>query len=216
MIPALHLACIILLAYLIGSVPTSIIIGKVFFHKDIREHGSKNAGGTNAVRVFGPAAGGAVIAVDMAKGVCAVLCIARLPLFKGMEAPLLPADLTALAAGSAAVIGHIWTVFASFRGGKGVAAAAGMFAALYPLSFFITLAFFIAAIAVTGIVSLGSLTAAAVFPAVQFILNAADLTEVSPVLLWITLPVALLIVFTHRKNIRRLVRGEEPRMFRKK
>lgn len=211
--PVLHLTIILLLSYLAGSFPTSIVVGRVFFNKDIRQHGSRNAGGTNALRVFGPAAGITVMTVDLAKGVCAVLFISRLPVFGNMSEPLLSADLTALLAGIAAVVGHIWTVFAAFRGGKGVATAAGMLAALYPPAFFITLVFFILAIMLTGIVSVGSLTAAVVFPLTHFILTGVNVTDVSPVLLWVPVPVALLIVFTHRGNIGRLCRGEEPRMF---
>jgi len=215
-VEVVHFICIVALSYLAGAFPTSIVIGKLFFHKDIRNYGSKNAGGTNAVRVFGWKAGSAVMAVDVAKGVCVVLCIARLPLFNGMEEPLLPVDLVTLTAGCTAVIGHIWTVFASFKGGKGVATAAGMFAALYPPAFFITLVFFAAAVLITGIVSVGSLTAALVFPATQFILNATGVTHQSSLLLWVTIPVALLIIFTHRENIKRLIRAEGPRMFGKK
>jgi len=212
----LHLVCIILLSYLAGSFPTSIVIGRIFFRKDIRKYGSSNAGGTNAVRVFGWPAGVAVILFDVAKGACSVLFISQLPLFGTMEAPFLSADLTALIAGASSVVGHIWTVFASFRGGKGVATAAGMLAALYPAAFFITLIFFILAIVFTGIVSVGSLTAAVLFPLVQFILNRSGVIPVSPLLLWITLPLSVLIIFTHRKNIGRLIRGEEPRMFGQK
>ncbi len=215
MMEYLHLAAVLLLAYLAGSVPTSIVVGRLFFRKDIRDYGSGNAGGTNAVRVFGWKAGIAVILVDIGKGVFAVLCAARLPLFSGMETPALPADALALAAGVAAVCGHIWTVFASFRGGKGVATAAGMIAALYPAGFAAALLVFVAVVAATGIVSVGSIAVAAAFPVILFVFNAAGIAPVSPFLLGASVPIALLIVFTHRANIRRLLRGEEKRMFRK-
>ena len=212
----LHLLSVLVLSYLVGSFPSSIVLGKLFFRKDIRDHGSGNAGGTNAVRVFGWPVGLTVILIDAAKGVCAVLCIAQIPAFQSMAEPLLPPDAVALAAGSAAVVGHVWTVFASWKGGKGVATAAGMLAALYPAAFFITLIFFVLAIALTGIVSVGSLTAAVLFPVTRFLLNLADIRPVSPLLLWITVPLSLLIIFTHRKNIGRFIRGDEPRMFGKK
>lgn len=212
----LHLAAVLGLSYLAGSIPTSIIIGKLFFHKDIRQYGSGNAGGTNAVRVFGWPAGIAVILVDIAKGAFAVLFVSRLPLFGGMEGPLLSPDALALAAGAAAICGHIWTVFASFRGGKGVATAAGMIAALYPMGFGAALAIFVLTIFATGIVSVGSLAAAISFPVVLLILHRSGISPASPLLLWVSLPIAMLIVFTHRKNIGRLLRGEEKRLFRKK
>ena len=209
----LHFVVILALSYLVGSFPTSSVIGKVFFGTDIRQHGSGNAGGTNAVRVFGPAAGVAVILVDIAKGVVAVLAIARLPEFATMESPLLPLDVMALLAGCAAVIGHIWTAFASFRGGKGVATAAGMIAALYPVSFAVTLPFFVGAVAVSGIVSVGSMIAAVAFPVSVFVLDAAGAAAVSPILRWFSVAIAVLIIYTHRSNLSRLARGEEKRMF---
>ena len=208
-----HFAVIVLLSYLLGAVPTSIIVGKLFFKTDIRDHGSGNAGGTNAVRVFGGRAGAAVILVDVAKGAAAVLLVSRLPLFEGAEAPLLPADATALVAGVAAVIGHIWTVFASFRGGKGVATAAGMVAGLYPVAFAATIPVFVIAIALSGIVSVGSIAAAIGFPLILLLLDATGVSSPSALLLWVSLFIALLILFTHRTNIARLLRGEEKRMF---
>jgi glycerol-3-phosphate acyltransferase PlsY len=209
----LHLLLILLLSYLAGSFPSSIVIGKLFFKTDIREHGSGNAGGTNAVRVFGWPVGAAAIILDIGKGACAVLLIARLPLFPAAEAPLLPPDASALLAGVAAVAGHIWTVFASFRGGKGVATAAGMVAALYPAGFAGALLVFVLGVASTGIVSVGSLAAAVSFPALLLLFELTGIASTSPLLLWVSIPIALLIVFTHRGNIARLLRGEERRMF---
>ncbi len=212
---ALHCILVLLLSYLAGSFPTSIVVGRLFFRTDIRAHGSGNAGGTNAVRVFGWPAGGAVILTDLAKGAAAVLLIARLPLPGGSEAPLLPQDAMALAAGLAAVAGHIWTVFASFRGGKGVATAGGMVAALYPFGFGAALAIFALVVMISGIVSAGSLAAALSFPLVLLLLEQAGVSATSPLLLWVSVPIALLIVYTHRSNIVRLLRGEERRMFGK-
>lgn len=212
----LHLPAIVLISYLCGSFPTSIVVGKIFFHKDIRNYGSGNAGGTNTVRVFGWKAGLLVITVDILKGAIPVLFIAQLPPFNGSASALLSPDATALSAGVAAVIGHIWTVFASFRGGKGVATAAGMIAALYPLAFGITLLVFVFTVLLSGIVSLASMVSAVFFPALLFALHLSGAASYSPLLLWISLPIALLILFTHRANIRRLIRGEEKRMFKKK
>ena len=117
------LAAVLALSYLLGSFPTSIVVGKVFFRRDIRAEGSGNAGGTNAFRVFGWKAGVLVILVDVGKGIAAALLVSRL----ASGSPL-PPDAVKLAAGTAATIGHVWTVFAGFRGGKGVATAAGTLA----------------------------------------------------------------------------------------
>ena len=212
----LHFILVLVLSYLAGSFPTSIVVGRLFFRTDIRAHGSGNAGGTNAVRVFGWPAGAAVILTDIAKGAAPVLLIARLPLPGGTDTQLLPADAMALSAGLAAVAGHIWTVFASFRGGKGVATAGGMVAALYPLGFGAALVVFALVILISGIVSAGSLAAAISFPLLLILLEQTGVSETSPLLMWVSVPIALLIVYTHRSNIARLLRGEERRIFGKK
>lgn len=209
-----HFALIVLLSYLMGSFPTSIVVGKVFYKKDIRNYGSGNAGGTNAVRVFGLPAGIAVILVDVLKGIVPVLYIANIPNFTGMDHPLLSQNLIAIIAGSAAVIGHIWTVFASFRGGKGVATAAGMLMVLYPLGFLLTLPAFVIAVAISGIVSVGSLTVAIVFPTVIWTLSLTGILQTAPSLLYFSIFIGLLLLFTHRKNIVRLIHGEEKPLFR--
>lgn len=193
-------------AYLAGSIPTSIIVGKLFFRIDIREHGSGNAGGTNAFRVFGWKAGLGVVLFDVGKGVFAVLVVAAIA-----RGATLPYDLVRLIAGSAAVSGHIWTVFARFRGGKGVGTAAGMLAALYPIPFVIVLFLFALAIMLTGIVSVGSLTAALSFPFVILLLSVTGLFQTSDILFYFSIPLALVIVFTHRSNIVRLLHGNENR-----
>lgn len=212
----MNLLIILILSYLLGSIPTSIVVGRVFFHTDIREHGSGNAGGTNTVRVFGWKAGVPVILVDVAKGAAAVLWIAQLSVLDTGSAELLSHEATAVAAGAAAVCGHIWTVFASFKGGKGVATAAGMIAALYPLGFAAALLVFVLLVLSTGIVSVGSISAALLFPVLLYGLDKSGISDVSPFLLWVSIPIAILILFTHRKNIKRLLHGEEKRLFKKK
>ena len=195
-----------LLAYLAGSIPTSVIIGRLFFKKDLRELGSGNAGGTNAFRVYGWRGGVPTVLVDVGKGVAATLLIARLPAPAGM-----PRELVQVIAGSAAVVGHIWTVFAGFRGGKGVGTAAGMVASLYPLPLLAAAAIFALVLISSGIVSLASLSAAAAFPLVLLALDAAGILEVPPTLFWFSLPLVALIFYTHRSNIRRLAAGTENR-----
>lgn len=214
-----RLALVLFLSYLLGSFPTSIVAGKVFFSRDIRKEGSGNAGGTNAFRVFGWKVGILVVLVDVGKGVAAALLVSRL----AADSPL-STDALRLAAGTAATIGHVWTVFAGFRGGKGVATAAGTLAAVAPLPFLAALAAFALGILSTGIVSIGSLSAAIVFPLAALALRLAG-NPVSDTLLGFSFLLAPLIFWTHRKNIRRLVRGEEnrfeklrilPRLFKKR
>ncbi|HUX12010.1 MAG TPA: glycerol-3-phosphate 1-O-acyltransferase PlsY [Spirochaetia bacterium] len=207
----LHLAIIAVISYLLGSFPTSIIVGKLFFATDIRKKGSGNAGGANTFRVFGWKAGLLVIAFDIGKAVVATLLVSTLPPFAGMHGTLLGVDGTRLVAGCAAVVGHIWTVFAGFRGGKGVAAAAGMVLALYPLALLIVVLIFLVLIILTGFVSVGSITAAICFPFIVLALPALGAGTFSPVLFWSSVPLALLIVFTHRKNLVRLLHGNENR-----
>lgn len=205
---ALGLAAALAASYLAGSFPTSIVVGRLFFGKDIRKEGSGNAGGTNAFRVFGPAAGFAVVAVDVGKGALAALLFSRLGSPSG-----LPAEALALLCGSAAVAGHVWTLFAGFRGGKGVATAAGALFAAAPLpAAFAALAFALVLLS-TGIVSLSSLAAALAFPA-SLLAALALGRPVSPILLGFSLLLAPLIFYTHRSNLARLRRGEEKRFER--
>jgi glycerol-3-phosphate acyltransferase PlsY len=204
----LGLAAALSLSYLAGSFPTSIVVGRLFFGKDIRKEGSGNAGGTNAFRVFGPAAGFAVVAVDVGKGALAALLFSRLGSSSG-----LPAEALALLCGSAAVAGHVWTLFAGFRGGKGVATAAGALLAAAPLpAAFAALAFALVLL-FTGVVSLSSLAAALAFPA-SLLAALALGRPVSPLLLGFAFLLAPLIFYTHRSNLARLRRGEEKRFER--
>ncbi|NBC30843.1 MAG: glycerol-3-phosphate 1-O-acyltransferase PlsY [Spirochaetes bacterium] len=201
----LSFALALLVAYLLGSIPTSIIVGKLFFKLDIRERGSGNAGATNAFRVLGPVPGSACIIVDVGKGAAAVLIAAVLP-----TAPIAPL-VVKLLAGAAAVAGHMWTIFARFRGGKGVGTAAGMLLAIYPVSLLLAVAVFLIVAMATGYVSLGSITGAISFPIIAVVLSATGVREIAPTLLIVAIPISLLIVYRHRTNIRRLLRGEENR-----
>ncbi len=204
----LGVAAAILTGYLLGSIPTSVIVGRAFFSQDPRKLGSGNAGGTNTFRVFGWKAGVAVIVVDVAKGAIAV---ALTPVL--VPSPPFAPVLVAILSGAAAVAGHVWTVFAGFRGGKGVATSAGVLAALEPVSFGATAVVFILTIAATGIVSLGSLVAAFTFPCVvtlRWLLGG----DVPPILVPVSWLLGAFIAYTHRANIVRLRRGEEKRFDR--
>jgi len=193
---------IVILAYLIGSIPTSVWFGKAFFKLDLREHGSKNAGATNAIRVFGWKAGLPVFIFDVFKGWLAVM-LATFLLSHQMSADQVVFLKIGLAA--AVVIGHVFPIFAGFRGGKGVATLLGVGIALYPLTVWAVLAVFVLVLLISGYVSLGSISGAIVFPFLDIFLFRQD----NPWLIGLSVLVALFIPLTHRKNIRRLLKGEE-------
>ncbi|NOZ63296.1 MAG: glycerol-3-phosphate 1-O-acyltransferase PlsY [Calditrichaeota bacterium] len=202
----LSLIAIIVLSYLAGSIPTSIIASKLFRGIDIRDHGSGNAGATNAFRVLGWKIGLLVALIDVGKGVFATLLISKLR-FTGSPIDFLTTDVVQIIAGMSAIFGHIWTIFASFKGGKGVGTAAGMLFSLYPIAGVICLAVFVIMLFTFGFVSLGSISAAIAFPIVVAVLK--NQQGYSDTLFYFAIFIALLIVFTHRSNIRRLLKGEE-------
>ena len=210
------LVLIILFAYLVGSFPTSIVVGRMTQRIDIREHGSKNAGGTNAFRVLGWKAGLFVVVVDILKGVLATLLIAKIR----VDALTLGYELVQIIAGTSAVIGHIWTVLAKFKGGKGVATGAGLIIALFPWASLICFIIFAALVLTTRYVSLGSIIATSSLPFVLLTFDRMFGKSVSTSLLTFSILISCLIIFTHRSNIRRLLNGTENRFeklqFRKK
>ena len=210
------LVLIILFAYLVGSFPTSIVVGRMTRRIDIREHGSKNAGGTNAFRVLGWKAGLFVAVVDILKGVLATLLIAKIR----VDPLMLDYELVQIIAGTFAVIGHIWTVLAKFKGGKGVATGAGLIIALFPWASLICFIIFAALVLTTRYVSLGSIIATSSLPFVLLTFDRMFGKSVSTSLLTFSILISCLIIFTHRSNIRRLLNGTENRFeklqFRKK
>jgi glycerol-3-phosphate acyltransferase PlsY len=195
---------VLLISYVLGSFPTGVIAGRLY-GVDLREHGSGNTGFTNALRVLGPRAGVPVLLIDMAKGVLAVLVVAALA---GPGSPLGPSGIR-VAAGLAAIAGHIWPVFAGFRGGKAVATAAGVFLALSPVATAVALAVWFAAVLATRYVSIGSIASAIVLPFAVGI--EARLARVAQPLLIVAAAaaVAIVIVVRHRGNLRRLLAGTE-------
>ena len=210
------LVLIILFAYLVGSFPTSIVVGRITRRIDIREHGSKNAGGTNAFRVLGWKAGLFVAVVDILKGVLATLLVAKIR----VDSLTLNYELVQIIAGTSAVIGHVWTVLAKFKGGKGVATGAGMIVALFPWASLICFIIFAALILTTRYVSLGSIIATSSLPFILLTFDRIFGKSVSNSLLTLSILISGLILFTHRSNIRRLFNGTENRFeklqFRKK
>jgi glycerol-3-phosphate acyltransferase PlsY len=198
----LHFVILIILAYLIGSIPTSVWVGKAFFKIDVRDHGSGNAGATNTIRVLGWKAGLPVFIFDVFKGWLAVM-LAGFFLSDQLNNEQMIFLKIALAA--AVVIGHVFPMFAGFRGGKGVATLLGVGIALYPVTVWIILGIFIVILLITGFVSLGSLTGAILFPLIDIFLFHQD----NIWLMGLSVLVAIFIPITHRKNIKRLIRGEE-------
>ena len=218
----LLLAIIVLLSYLVGSVPNSIIVSKMVRGIDIRQHGSGNAGGTNVVRVLGWRYGIFVIILDAVKGIIAVILIARLhygPLPFENVSPFDDFTLVQIIAGVAAVIGHIWTIFAEFKGGKGIATALGMLMMLITVEMLIAIGVFLIVVTISKYISLGSLVAALSIP-LSLILRENVLHDhingyntILPFVIFLT----LLVIFTHRKNLIRIFNGTENKFsFKKK
>lgn len=200
----IHPAILVALSYLIGSIPAAYLAGKLTRGIDLREHGSGNLGATNVYRVLGPRIALVVLLVDALKGAIPVV------VFPGLTAASRP-DLWSIAYAVAAIAGHVRSVFLLWRGGgKGVATAAGAFMALAPLPSLVALGVFVVVLFAWGYVSLGSLSAAVALP-VMIALRAG----VRSPLFAVSAVVAAFVFWTHRANIARLRRGEEPRFGKK-
>jgi glycerol-3-phosphate acyltransferase PlsY len=200
----------ILVAYLLGSVPSAVWIGKLFYGIDVRQHGSGNAGATNVIRVMGYKAGIPVMLFDVFKGWLAVQLAVWLPV-PGLSPEIM--IYVRIGMGLAAVLGHVFPVYVGFKGGKGVGTIAGVGISLFPLAILLVLIVFIIVLAITHYVSLSSVLASITFPlVVYFIIGIRH-----PGLLGLSLLVAVFIPVTHRKNIKRLLKGEEKKFdFRRK
>ncbi len=196
-------AAVIVLSYVLGSIPTGLWMGKAWRGVDIREHGSQNIGATNTLRVLGKKFGALALAGDVLKGAIAVLVMGELSAWP--HAPL--------ACGAAAIAGHTWSIFLRFRGGKGVATSAGVLLALIPVSTVAGLAVFALVTCVSRMVSAGSIIAAAVIGALVLILERDPLThlEHDPVIRGVVLLMVAVVIIRHRTNIQRIMRGEEHR-----
>jgi len=198
---------VIILGYLLGSIPTGVWAGLAFKGIDIRQHGSKSIGATNVFRVLGAKLAIGVLLVDVAKGFLAAWIGSRLNFGDTLMTP----NQLAMIAGMAAILGHLFPIFARFKGGKGVATGAGMLLFLAPLEVGFAILIFVVTVWLTRFVSLGSLLAA-FFISISIIIEkyhfgyplGDEMTGLAVVLLAI-------IVFTHRANIGRLLRGRENR-----
>jgi glycerol-3-phosphate acyltransferase PlsY len=189
-------------SYLIGAIPTSYVAARIFGGIDLRQHGSRNLGATNLYRVLGWRFALPVGLIDAAKGAIPVLVFA--PLASDSE-------LFALVCGITAVVGHVYSVFVRFRGGKGVATAAGVMLALTPVALAVSLVVWVVLVYLTGYVSVGSIVSAAIFPLAVYLLEHPAMPEI----LWLDVGVAAGIIWLHRSNIQRLLNGTENRFGRR-
>ena len=195
-----------LAAYLLGSIPFGVILAWLFGGTDVRKAGSGNIGATNVARVVGPLAGILTLVLDALKGAGAVLLAERVS--HGNSTWMMVAALAAL-------VGHCFPVWLKFKGGKGVATAAGVFAAICPLATVAAIALFVLVVVFWRYVSLGSIAAAAAMPLLTYFLWAPR--HAPPLAVTVgTLAVALLVIYKHNGNLKRLVKGAEPKFsFRK-
>ncbi|MBL7995471.1 glycerol-3-phosphate 1-O-acyltransferase PlsY [bacterium] len=202
------LVIILTASYLLGSVSPSIILSRLLKGVDVRTTGSGNAGMTNAIRLLGGKWGAVVAFIDVAKGFCAAMFITSL-FFSGINLAYVDETLVRILAGVAAVAGHIWTVFFGFKGGKGVLTVAGAVLGVAPLQVGICFLVFLIVFGLFRYISLGSIIGSWVFPIMVFIQRFILDSHISFHLVWFSVFVAILITFTHRENIERLLRGEE-------
>jgi glycerol-3-phosphate acyltransferase PlsY len=206
---------VVLLSYIVGSIPTSVMLSKWRHGFDIRSKGSGNAGGTNVFRVLGWKSGVFVIVVDALKGVVATTVIARLfwdpalPFYN--HTPFDDFTIIQMICGGAAMIGHVWTMFAGFKGGKGIATGAGMLIGIAPTEFAVSIAVFFIFFFAFRYVSLGSIMAAAAFPLSLIIRYniLSDEIHSYKTLVFFSTGIALFLIYSHRTNIKRLIEGTE-------
>ena len=191
----------LLASYFLGAIPTSYLLSRLFAGIDLRQHGSGNLGATNLYRVLGWKYAVPAAIVDIAKGAIPVL----------MFAPQAStSQLFAIACGVAAIIGHVFSVFVGFKGGKGVATAAGVMLGVAPLALAVSAVVWVVLVRLTGYVSVGSIVAAAVLPLGVFLLE----RQATSAVFWISVAIAAGVIILHRRNIERLLKGTENRFGR--
>lgn len=193
---------------MIGSIPTAVWIGKSFHGIDVRDHGSGNAGATNTIRVLGLRTGIPVLLIDALKGWFVVWIASQTGFFAESAEALVNFRLSM---GIAAVLGHLFPLYAGLRGGKGVATLFGVVIALYPVAFLIVGLIFAIVLLASRYVSLGSITGAIAFPFIVIFVEKID----SPSLILFAFVIAVFIPLTHKKNIIRLIKGQESKMILK-
>jgi len=202
------LLALLLLSYLAGSIPTSIIMGRVIRGIDIRDYGSGNAGGTNAFRVLGWRPALVVVLLDIFKGWFAAAMISGWTFGAALgDLPFSDPHLAAILCGAVAVLGHTFTLFAGFSGGKGVGTLAGMILHLFPWALLLGLTVWLLLLVATGYVSVGSVTAVTLFPLVTYLRDGTLNSSLG----YFSLLIVAFIWFTHRGNVGRLLKGTENR-----
>ena len=197
-------------AYLLGSIPTSIWYGLAYYGKDVRQFGSGNAGATNTFRVLGKKAGSVVMLIDVLKGWTAT-CLVIIPMYLGTIDQSESVSYKLLF-GFLAVIGHIFPIFESFKGGKGVATILGMVLALHPIAAALCIAVFFSILITFKYVSLGSLVGTLVFP-LSFLLNIYQHEDEQTLLIIFGFIMFAIVVWAHHNNIKRLLNGQESRTY---
>ncbi len=210
----LSLAVVFLLCYLIGAIPTSLWVGKIFSGVDIRNHGSGNAGATNTFRILGWKYGSIVLLFDFAKGFVCTAVFSQLAYEIGTGPISIHPNwevnsFLLITCGTFAVIGHMFPVYADFSGGKGAATAAGMLYGIEPISISITVAIFLIVIFSTYYISLGSITAAVVYPLSQLVLRYVFGWDIDGSVIIFSSLLGLGIIIKHKGNIKRLFQGTE-------
>jgi len=188
-----------ILAYLLGSIPSAVWLGKWFHGKDVREFGSKNAGATNSFRVLGKRTGMLVLLMDVSKGVLSMY-ISKYFIDESVVFLMLSAGIC--------ILGHVFPVFAEFRGGKGVATALGVFLGFNPLTALTCMLVFLFVFFISRYVSLASISAASMLPFISYFLFHQQILAY----ICFNAVISLLVIIAHHKNIKRLITGEEQRM----
>ncbi|MBK6504374.1 MAG: glycerol-3-phosphate 1-O-acyltransferase PlsY [Ignavibacteria bacterium] len=212
----LNLIGIIIASYIVGSIPSALIVGKIFKKIDLRNYGSGNLGSTNAFRVLGVPLGILVQIMDIAKGLIVVLVVteyfySHLPFTN--YTPFEDITVAKIIAGVSAIIGHTYSVFAGLKGGKGINTALGVLISLSPVDVGISVGFFVLTVLLSGYVSLGSIVASFVFPLMMFIRENFFKVNISGynTLIFFSIAVSVLLIYNHRENIKRLLYGNENR-----
>jgi len=207
----ISLAAVIVISYLAGSIPFSYIAGRLKADIDLREHGSGNLGASNTYRLLGARTAGLVLSGDIAKGFLPVFFAAALDWQHALD-PLWPQ----LAAALFAVLGHMYSIYLRFSGGKGIATSAGAFLALMPWATLFAFALWASVLAARRVVSLASLSAALALPFIVYGTGRLGLADFRWELVYLSIVVSLAVLVRHRRNIQRLLKGSEPVLKRTK
>ena len=197
-----------LIAYLLGSIPSAVWVGKKWYGVDVREAGSKNSGATNTFRLLGKKAGIIVLLLDVFKGLLAA--ILPVIIFNSESQELIQVEVihVQIVCAITAVFGHVFPLFASFKGGKGVATSLGIVIGIHPPTALVCLLIFLVIFVITSYVSFGAIISALLFPVILIFV----FSETDPWLITFSLVLSLAVILAHRKNIGRLLKGEENKM----